>query len=316
MSTKTEFITLDAAASAVLQFLQDRYGFGLWMVTRVMPDRWTVLAAIDNRFGVKAGETFESADSGLLRVVHERGPQIARRCEDLPAYIDASIPSRFDINAYIGVPLRTDCGRFFGTLCAIDNVEHPEIDDAELPLLELLGGLLVGYIRNEIASNEQERQDERFRFEVLTDSLTHLPNRSAWEKAVENEKQRSRRLGDTTFISIIDLIDFKEINKHEGPEKGDELLRKTALALRYAVRNSDFLARVRDDEFAVLGNQCDSIDPDDVSARLRSSLENVGISISVGTAVGRPSDSYRDVWDNANAAMRRDRKAARLVGWR
>lgn len=314
MSTNTEFINLDAAASAVMQFLQDRYGFGLWMVTRLMPDRWIVLATIDNRFGVEAGDTFEWVDSSLSRVVQDQGPQIAWRCEDLPAYIDASIRSRFDINAYIGVPLRTDCGRFFGTLCAIDDVEHPEIDDAELPLLELLGGLLVGYVKNEIASNEQERQDERFRFEVMTDSLTHLPNRQAWEKTVGKEKQRSQRLGDSTFISIIDLNEFKNINEHKGRAEGDELLRKTALALRYAVRNSDFLARVGDNEFAVLGNQCDSIDPDDVSARLRSSLEKAGIGISVGTAVGRPSDSCREVWDSANAAMRRDRKAAGLVG--
>jgi len=308
MNIDTEFPNFDAAASGVMRFLRDRYGFGLWMVTRVVHNRWIVLAAEDERFGVNAGDIFVWSDSICSRMVRDEGPRIVPRCDDIPAYIDAPIRSRFDINAYIGVPLKTNCGRFFGTLCAIDDTEHPEIDDAELPLLELLGGLLAGYIRNEIENNELERHNERFRFEAMTDALTHLPNRRAWEETVENEQQRSRRLGDSTFVSIIDLNELKEINDQKGHAEGDELLRRTALALRYAVRNSDFLARVGGDEFAVLGVQCDSIDPDEVSERLRSSLRNAGISASVGTAVGRPSDTHREVWDNADAAMYRDKK--------
>ncbi len=311
MKMNTEFRNFDAAADAVIKFLQERHGFGLWMVTRVIKDRWIVLAAEDGRFGIKAGDTFKWSDSICSRMIREEGPKIAQRCDDIPAYVDAPIRSRFDINAYIGVPLKTDCGRFFGTLCAIDDMEHLEIDESELPLLELLGGLLGGYIRNEFENNELERRNERFRFEAMTDALTHLPNRRAWEETVEKEQQRSRRLGDTTFISIIDLNELKEINDHKGHAEGDELLRKTALTLRYAVRNSDFLARVGGDEFAVLGVQCDSIEPDEVSARLRSSLKKAGIGASVGTAVGRPSHTHREVWDNADAAMYRDKKIGR-----
>jgi len=307
MSMNTEFRDFDAAAAAVMRFLQQRYGFGLWMVTRVIQDRWIVLAARDDRFGVKAGEVFRWSDSICSRMVRDEGPRIARRCDDIPAYIDAPIRTQFDINAYIGIPLQTNCGRFFGTLCAIDDKEQPEIADADLPLLELLGGLLAGFIRSEIENNELERHKERFRFEAMTDALTHLPNRRAWQETLEKEQQRSKRLGDTTFISIIDLDELKAVNDEKGHAEGDELLRKTALTLRYAVRSSDFLARVGGDEFAVLGVQCDSIDPDEVSARLRSSLQKVGISASVGTAVGRPSDTYREVWENADEVMYRNK---------
>lgn len=316
ITMNTEFRNFGAAATAVMAFLQERYGFGLWMVTRVVQDRWIVLAAADEKYGVKAGDTFVWSDSICSRMVLGQGPRIAQRCGSMPAYVDAPIRSAFSINAYIGIPLRTRCGRFFGTLCAIDDVEHPEIDDAELPLLDLLGGLLAGYIRNEIENNELERHNERFRFEAMTDALTHLPNRRAWQETIAKEQQRSKGLGDSTFVSIIDLNELKEINDREGHAEGDELLRKTALTLRYAIRNSDFLARLGGDEFAVLGVQCDSIEPEEVSERLRSSLRKAGIGAAVGTAVGRPSDTHTEVWENADAAMYRDKKAGRRVDCR
>src|SRR6056297_3327927 len=290
MTTLKEFSDFDSAAFAVLQCLHQRYGFGLWMITRVKEESWVVLSAEDQSFGVKAGDTFEWSDSICSRMVRDEGPRVAGRCDEIPAYVDAPIRSRFDINAYIGIPLQTSCGRFFGTLCAIDNVEHPELDDSELPLLELLSGLLAGYVRNELENNELERRNERFRFEAMTDALTHLPNRRAWEEKLGKEQQRSRRLGETTFISIIDLNELKEINDRKGHADGDE--------------------------FAVLGIQCDSIEPDDVSDRLRASLQSVDISASVGTAVGRSSDTHCEVWHNADAAMYRDKKSDGRVGCR
>lgn len=313
MTIDTEFRNFEEAAEAVLKFLHARYGFGLWMITRVKEDRWIVLSAEDERFGVEGGDVFAWSDSICSRMVRDEGPRIVQRCDDVPAYIGAPIRSQLTINAYIGVPLKTNCGRFFGTLCAIDDVEHPEVEDSELPLLELLGRLLAGYISSDIDNNALERRSERFRSEAMTDALTHLPNRRAWEEKIVAEQQRSLRFGDTTFISIIDLNDLKEINDSQGHAEGDELLRKTALALRYAVRNSDFLARLGGDEFGVLGIQCDSIEPEDVSFRIRSSLTEAGISASVGTSVGKVSESHNEVWKHADAAMYRDKKTRRKL---
>lgn len=315
MFTNAEFRNFDDAADAVLKFLQRRFDFDLWMVTRLQQDRWIVLRAESRTHGVSAGDDFKWTDSICSRMVRGEGPRIASRVSDVEAYVEAPIRERFDISAYIGVPLRTACGKFFGTLCAIDNVEHPEIDDSELPLLDLLGSLLAGYIKSEIVKNELERRNERFRFEAMTDALTHLPNRRAWHEKIEKEQLRSVRLGDTTFISIIDLDDLKKINDRDGHAAGDELLRKTALMLRYAVRNSDFVARVGGNEFAVLGIQCDSIEPDEVSERIRSSLAQAGISASVGTSVGRPFDTHEEVWRNAGMAMHSDKKTGQTAGF-
>jgi len=308
MFDDAEFGNFDEAAGAVLEFLRDRYGFGVWMVTRVKQNRWLVLRSGSNAYGISAGHEFKWSDSICSRMVRDQGPRIAPRVFDIPDYLEAPLRERLNIKSYMGVPLRAANGKFFGTLCGIDQIEHPEIEDSELPLLEILAALLAGYIRSELANNDLERRNERFRFEAMTDALTHLPNRRAWEEKIGNEQTRSVRMGDTTFISAIDLNELEEINDRDGPAAGDELLRKTALALRYAVRNADFVARVAGDEFAVLGIQCDSIEPEAVSERLRTSLAQVGISASVGTAASRPADSLSAVWSNADAAMYADQK--------
>jgi len=310
MLAHSEFGKFEDAASAVLEFLHQRYDFSLWMLTRVKDDRCIVLSAVERQSppAIKAGDVLEWSHSICSRMVRGEGPCIAPSVSEIAVFADAPLRKRLDINAYIGIPLQAAGGEFLGTLCAIDDIEHPEIDDRELPLLQLLGGLLVGYISKEIDGNELERRNERFRFEAMTDVLTHLPNRRAWEEKADKEQGRARKLGDSTFVSIVDLNELEEINNRCGHAEGDELLRKTALILRYAIRNSDFLARVGGDEFAVLGVQCDSIDPEEVSARLRDSLAQAGISAAVGTAVGRPSDTHQEVRENADAAMVRDKK--------
>lgn len=53
----TTFVVHDfaTAAQAVLSFLHDRFGFGLWMVTRVEGDDWIVLQSDDHGYGVPPG---------------------------------------------------------------------------------------------------------------------------------------------------------------------------------------------------------------------------------------------------------------------
>jgi hypothetical protein len=65
------------AAAAVLAFMRDRIGFGLWMVTRVDGDDWIVLAAEDHGYGVTAGNLFRWSDSFCSRMVIGSGPRVA-----------------------------------------------------------------------------------------------------------------------------------------------------------------------------------------------------------------------------------------------
>lgn len=57
------FQNFESASAAVLGFLRQRLGFGLWMVTRTEGDDWIVLQSEDHGYNVKAGKVFKWADS-------------------------------------------------------------------------------------------------------------------------------------------------------------------------------------------------------------------------------------------------------------
>ena len=313
MFNNKEFVNFESASEAVLKFLYDRYSFDLWMVTRVRDDRWILLRTKGNARGLSDGADLVWSENICWARIRDAGPSIASGSADIPSYVRASIGQHFDIRSYVGMPIQTSCGRFCGTLSAVGSDTHLEFGESELPLLELLAGMLAGYARKEIESHEFERRSERFRFEGMTDSLTHLPNRRAWEDKLGREQVRSVRIGDSTFISIVELKDLEEIHARDGHAAGDEMLLKTAVVLRYSVRNADFVARLGDDEFAVLGMQCDTMETGEVSERLRSSLASAGIRAAVGTSLGQPSASQAEIWRYAVDAMRSGRKSNRRL---
>ena len=88
------------------------------------------------------------------------------------------------------------------------------------------------------------------------DSLTGLPNRSAFENAVTEAADRSRNHSLQAAICFIDLDHFKPVNDTAGHRAGDALLREIAATIRRCCRSHDFPARIGGDEFAVLLNDC------------------------------------------------------------
>jgi diguanylate cyclase (GGDEF)-like protein/PAS domain S-box-containing protein len=84
------------------------------------------------------------------------------------------------------------------------------------------------------------------------DALTGLPNRLLLRARLEHALQRRRRAGTSVALVLLDLGRFHSINDAYGHAIGDEVLRRTARRLQACLRESDTVARVGGDEFAVV----------------------------------------------------------------
>lgn len=87
---------------------------------------------------------------------------------------------------------------------------------------------------------------------ALIDSLTRLPNRRAFEHDYPAALTRSRRQGVPLGLLITDIDGLKAVNDTHGHDRGDDLLRAFAVALRGALRDGERCYRLGGDEFAAL----------------------------------------------------------------
>jgi diguanylate cyclase (GGDEF)-like protein len=99
-------------------------------------------------------------------------------------------------------------------------------------------------------------RERRYRYllekDSLTDPLTGLGNRRAFDQALQRESTRAQQYQTPFSLLMMDLGGFKTVNDTLGHAQGDAVLIEVAKTLRKVVRSGDLLFRWGGDEFAVL----------------------------------------------------------------
>jgi len=96
---------------------------------------------------------------------------------------------------------------------------------------------------------------------ALSDSLTGIANRTAFDNHVERSINMHKRHGGQSTLLLLDLDDFKAVNDKYGHTAGDAVLKNVASILSNHSRKADVVARLGGDEFAVFfSNTADSFD--------------------------------------------------------
>lgn len=156
---------------------------------------------------------------------------------------------------------------------------------------ELLARVRAG-LRLQRALTELAARNELLSRLALSDPLTGLANRRAFDEAITREVARTARLCRPLSLLVLDLDRFKQVNDTYGHPTGDDVLNGLATLLARVCRRGDLPARLGGDEFAVLLPHTGLDQALLVAERIRRAVESaplgrtspVAVTVSIGSA--------------------------------
>jgi diguanylate cyclase (GGDEF)-like protein len=163
----------------------------------------------------------------------------------------------------------------------LDVARDWSIDD--ISLIGALADNLSVAIENAELHQERERQ-------AVTDGLTGVANRRAFNDSLLREFERAKRYDQPLSLIVIDLDFLKKINDKYGHMVGDEAIKSIGQVLRQSSRSIDFPARYGGEEFCLLLPNTEIDMAEQLAERLRRLITEVtieghgSISASLGVA--------------------------------
>jgi diguanylate cyclase len=292
-----------AAVEEALEGLRDRTGLGCWLLLRARGHGWAVLAIRDRHYGIGVGAELADDELPVRAMLDGRGPRVAPAVAEVDAYAAADRFRGRPVGAFAGIPVLAPDGTLLGCLCGMDPAPTRPGLAGELPTIELLGRLLGTLLDLELDRQELQGRFERAELDSLTDPLTGVGNRRAWDRLLDAEEARCRRYGSPASLVSIDLDELKLVNDADGHVAGDRLLCRAAEVIGSTKRAADVVARLGGDEFGVLAVECDEGAAAVLAERIRVALEAAGVRASVGYATRRASAGLSQAWVEADSRM-------------
>ena len=118
--------------------------------------------------------------------------------------------------------------------------------------------------------------------QAMSDTLTGLPNRRAFETEAARMVARAKRSGSAITVGVADIDHFKKVNDQHGHPVGDEVLSAVSAVLAQAARSSDFVARIGGEEFGLLFPDAMPETARAVAERMRRAVTDFPIATSNG----------------------------------
>lgn len=183
----------------------------------------------------------------------------------------------------------------------------------------------VSVMQTRMTTMEQETQNlktvlvEKNR-QALSDALTGIPNRLAYEQRVHDEIGRWKRFGNPLSLAVWDVDFFKKVNDTYGHKAGDKVLKTIAQLLVQRIRATDFLARFGGEEFVMLLPGTKEEETLRLVNELRKQVEECGfhyhgtavkITVSCGVSSFHADDTLEHVFERADKALYRAKKNGR-----
>lgn len=174
----------------------------------------------------------------------------------------------------------------------------------------------------------ERKAESTLRKELMTDSLTSLPNRIGFVEQIEDLVENGRPATSKATHAIIgfDLIRFSRINESLGAMAGDELIITVARRVKSVLRAGDVLARIGGNEFAIFAHVGHGLSEVlQIAERVRKAFETpvrlstylINVEVALGCALAQEdSDDIEKLLRQAQAAVKRAKKSGALEVYR
>jgi diguanylate cyclase len=176
-----------------------------------------------------------------------------------------------------------------------------------------------------IADLEREAEDLNFKLDrekhgARLDPLTRLGNRKSFDERLADDLTRCAASGPPAVMLLWDLDNFKIINDSYGHRAGDRVLQSVATCFMAGLRAEDFVARIGGEEFVMLMAGLPAAKAQQIADELRGGIEAlrfhfrntpVRVTASCGFTDLRPGDTSDSVFERADAALYRAKRAGK-----
>lgn len=116
--------------------------------------------------------------------------------------------------------------------------------------------------------------------EVLSDSLTGVKNRRAFDLGLASELAEARGSGKPLSLIMADIDFFKSINDRHGHQAGDEILRWFAQTLNRNVKGRDCVARYGGEEFIVILPETSASDAATLAEHIKQEMASRAFTVA------------------------------------
>jgi len=192
------------------------------------------------------------------------------------------------IRFYAGAPLLVPGGEVLGTVCVMDSKPR-RMKPLQVETLAALSRQVVAVLELRRANQTLNAVSSQLAALSLTDALTCIPNRRAFNERIEEEAARARRTGEPFSLLLADIDGFKAYNDDFGHQAGDEALFVVAQVLQGGARPYDHVARYGGEEFAVILPMTNLAAAHGIAERLRlavaaAEIPHRRLTLSIGVA--------------------------------
>ena len=227
-------------------------------------------------------------------------------------------PPRRNVRSVLGAPMRYD-GEAYGTVI-LENVKQSRAfkkDDERA--IDVLAQRLAAEIAHERLGQENQRLKQEIEHTCLTDALTNIPNRRFCDLVLDMEFRKAKGYTRQLSLAMITPDNYRNIKARHGKAAGDALLVHVASTLKKNVRDTDFVARYRGEDFIVLLPEALNEAAISAAERVRNAFEQTPfklkgsgkkkLTISIGIVTYPSSaDTLPALLEQADRALKRARQ--------